>query len=123
MMNKGHRAGQWGEEIACEYLRNQGYEIIERNWHSRFGEVDIIAREGDTLVFVEVKVRTGPGFGGPEAALNTRKRKRITATARAYLSEVDADLPVRFDFVALIGEKVKLYRDAFQVEGPCSRGC
>jgi len=123
MMKKGHRAGQWGEEIACEYLRNKGYEIVERNWHSRFGEVDIIAREGDTLVFVEVKVRAGSGFGGPEAALTTRKRERITATARAYLSEVDADLPVRFDFVALIGEKVKLYRNAFQVEEPCSRGC
>jgi len=119
MRNKGVNTGQRGEEIACALLRSRGYAIVERNWRSAFGEVDIIARDGETLVFVEVKSRAGPGFGGPEAALTPWKRKRIIATARAYLNEVGADLPVRFDLVALQGGKVTLYRDAFLVEGQC----
>ncbi len=119
MRNKGVNTGHRGEEIACAFLRGRGYAIVERNWRSAFGEVDIIARDGETLVFVEVKSRAGPGFGGPEAALTPWKRKRIIATARAYLNEVGADLPVRFDLVALQGGKVTLYRDAFLVEGQC----
>lgn len=121
-MGKGHRVGERGEEIACDYLRAQGYEIIERNWRCPFGEADIIAREGETLVFVEVKARTGSGFGGPEGALTMGKRKRLIATARAYLSGVGNDPTVRFDLVALERGKVKLYRNAFQVDERCSRG-
>ena len=120
MMDKGDTSGQRGEEIACVFLRNQGYAIVERNWRSAFGEVDIIARDGETLVFIEVKSRVGRGFGGPEAALTPWKRKRIIATARAYLIKVGSDLPVRFDLVALQGGKVTLYRDAFRVGEQCS---
>jgi len=119
-MDKRAVSGQYGEERACAYLRRQGYAIIERNWRSRFGEVDIIARDGETLVFVEVKSRTGAGFGGPEAALTPQKRRRIVATARAYLSEVRPELAVRFDLVALRPGRITLYRDAFQVEEQCS---
>ena len=118
-MNNEVISGQRGEEIACAYLRSRGYAIIERNWRSRFGEVDIIAREGGALVFVEVKSRASAGFGGPEAALTLRKRRRIVATARAYLNEVRSDLAVRFDLVALCGGRITLYRDAFQAEGRC----
>ena len=121
-MNNGVVSGQRGEEMACAYLRSQGYAIIERNWRSPFGELDIIARDGETLVFVEVKSRTSAGFGGPEAALTPRKRQRIVATARAYLNKVDSELAVRFDLVALQGGRITLYRDAFQVEGQCLPG-
>ena len=120
-MSKERKAGLRGEEIACDYLRSHGYEIVERNWSSVFGEVDIIARDGDTLVFVEVKTRVSAGFGGPEGALTLRKRKRIIATARAYLSKVRSDLSVRFDLVAIQGGKITLYQDAFQIEEGCSR--
>jgi putative endonuclease len=121
MMNdKGRRLGQEGEDRACQYLRQQGYEIIARNWRSRFGEIDIIARDEGSLVFVEVKARSKAGFGGPEAALNVHKRRRVVAAAKAYLSVVESDLPVRFDLVALQGEEITLYKGAFCEEEPCS---
>lgn len=112
--------GREGEDRACQYLRQQGYEIIARNWRSRFGEIDIIARDKESLVFVEVKARSKAGFGGPEAALGVHKRKRVVATAKAYLSVVESDLPVRFDLVALQGGKITLYKGAFYEEEPCS---
>ena len=121
-MNNRVVSGRRGEEMACAYLRSQGYAIVERNWRSPFGELDIIARDGETLVFIEVKSRTSAGFGGPEAALTLQKRQRIVATARAYLSEVDSELAVRFDLVALRGGIITLYGDAFQVEGQCLPG-
>jgi len=119
MNDKGQQLGREGENRACQYLRQQGYGIIARNWRSRFGEIDIIARDEGSLVFVEVKARSKAGFGGPEAALDVHKRKRVIAAAKAYLSVVESDLPVRFDFVALQGEKVTLYKGAFCEEEPC----
>ncbi|MEA1871681.1 MAG: YraN family protein [Candidatus Bipolaricaulota bacterium] len=118
--DKGQQLGREGEDRACQYLRQQGYEIIARNWHSRFGEIDIIARDKESLVFAEVKTRSKAGFGGPEAALGIHKRKRVIAAAKAYLSVVESDLPVRFDLVALQGEKITLYKGAFCEEEPCS---
>lgn len=121
-MNRKGRVGKRGEDIACLYLRGEGYKIIARNWRSPFGEIDIIARDGESLVFVEVKTRTGSGFGGPVAALTPRKRGRIITTARAYLSGVESGVTVRFDLVAVEGEVITLYRDAFQVGGTCLLG-
>jgi len=108
--DKARRLGREGENRACQYLRRQGYEIIARNWRSRFGEIDIIARNGGSLIFIEVKTRSNAGFGGPEAALDMHK----------HLSVVESDLPVRFDLVALQGEKITLYKGAFCEEEPCS---
>lgn len=116
MRGDGAKLGQTGEEIARRYLQSRGYRIVGRNWRCRFGELDLIARDGDTLVFVEVKTRTQDGFGGPEGAVTPRKRARIVAAARAYLRVVGADLPVRFDVVAVRPGTVTLYQDAFQVE-------
>ncbi len=121
-MNRKDRVGKRGEDIACRYLRGKGYKIIARNWRSLFGEIDIIARDGESLVFVEVKTRTGSGFGGPAAALTPRKRRRIITSARAYLSGVESDIVVRFDLVAVEGDEITLYQDAFQVGGACSPG-
>jgi putative endonuclease len=104
------------------YLRGLGYRIIERNWRSPFGELDIIARDGDSLVIVEVKARTGSTFGGPEGALSAAKRERIVTATRAYLAASDAQLPLRFDLVAVEGDRVTLYRDAFRLEEGCSLG-
>ncbi len=119
-MNTRERLGRAGEEIACEYLREQGYSIIERNWRCRFGEIDIVARDGDEIAFVEVKSRSRPGYGGPVEALTRRKRERIITAARMYLSQTESDLAVRFDLVAIQGEDVSLFKGAFQLEDRCT---
>lgn len=121
-MTKGMDRGKRAEELACAHLRNQGYQIIERSWRSPFGELDIVARDGESLVFVEVKARAGSAFGGAEEALTKRKRDRLVATAAAYLAAVGADLPVRFDLLAVTGEGIVLYKDAFRPEAGCSLG-
>ena len=112
MNNRGEKE----EERACRHLREKGYKIVARNWLSPFGEIDIIARDGDTLVFVEVKSRHGRNFISPEETLTVEKRKRIITTARLYLSKMENQVPVRFDFVAVCAGKVTLYQNAFQVD-------
>ncbi len=116
------KLGREGEDRACAHLRARGYEIIARNWRSRFGEIDVIARDGDILAFVEVKARSRSGFGGPEGALDQRKQARIIAAARAFLASIPCELAVRFDLVALEEGHLRLYKDAFQVGEACSRG-
>lgn len=108
--------GGQAEERACRYLKDLGYQIVARNWRCRFGEIDIVAREGDTLVFVEVKARSTGGFGGPEGAVDRRKQGRLVAAARCFISKTGAELPVRFDVVTFLGGSVRLYRDAFRVD-------
>jgi putative endonuclease len=111
--------GKRGEEIACRYLKREGCSIIERNWRSAFGEADIIVREGEDLVFVEVKTRTNERQGLPEESVTKARRKRYENIALAYLS--NHCLPscrVRFDVVAvlLIGQSramLRHHRDAF----------
>jgi len=120
--NKGQRLGKWAEDIACEFLRKHGYAIIERNWHSRFGEIDIIARDKGILVFVEVKMRTSSGYGDAREAVTFWKCKRIITTAKAYLRMTRSELPARFDVVIVESKGISLYQDAFQVEDTCSHG-
>ena len=108
-------SGVEGEERACRLLRDLGYLIVARNWRSRFGEIDVIAREGATVVFVEVKTRSGQAYGGPAAAIDARKRERIAATAGLFLQETECELPARFDVVTFVGDAPRLYRDAFRI--------
>jgi len=78
--------GNLGETLAAEYLQALGYEILERNWHySRYGEIDIIARDKNTLVFVEVKARRGLAFGHPFEAINPKKVEQVQTIAQAYM--------------------------------------
>ena len=112
--------GRQAEDLACRFLRQRGYRIIERNWRSPFGELDIVARDGGMLAIVEVKARSRRTFGGAEAALALPKRERIVTASRAYLARCQADLPVRFDLVAVYGDEIVLYQDAFRPEGECS---
>jgi len=107
--------GGESEGKACRFLKEQGYRILARNWRTRMGEVDIIAREGEILVFVEVKARSGNGFGGPEAAVDSAKQRRIISAALSFMELTHCDLPMRFDVVAIRPGKLRLYRDAFQV--------
>jgi len=108
--------GREAEERACELLRGLGYRIMARNWRTRFGEIDIIAREGGTIVFVEVKARSGVGYGGPSGAVDAAKQRRIATTASLFLQETGCELPARFDVVAFSGEEPRLHRNAFGME-------
>ena len=107
--------GNQYEALAAEYLQKEGYDIIERNFHCRQGEIDLIARDGNTLVFVEVKYRKDLTAGEPAEAVDARKQARILRTARYYMTRyhISEDTPCRFDVVAVLGSNVRLIRDAF----------
>lgn len=95
--------GDKGEEAAARFLRERGFTVLERNWRFRQWELDIVCRDGDTLVFVEVKTRKIGGMGIPADALDHGKRTRLVKAASHYLSRNDAwDEPCRFDFVAVV---------------------
>lgn len=120
--------GEWGERRAEEHLIEQGYRIVERNWHARSGEIDFVASIDDTLVFVEVKTRSSDRFGAPEEALTASKRRRIQRTAWAYMAahdQLDADWQV--DVIAIErgaeGEVARLehYRNALEAEADLGR--
>ncbi|MBI4496080.1 MAG: YraN family protein [Deltaproteobacteria bacterium] len=94
--------GKKGEELAVAQLKRLKYKILERNFKCLFGEMDIIARDGGTLVFVEVKTRSGPEFGGAAAAVNERKQRQLSRVALAYLAQKNLkDAPARFDVIAV----------------------
>jgi putative endonuclease len=102
-IEKRKRLGNQGEDIACTFLERSGVTILERNWRCQAGEADVIAREGDDLVFVEVKTRTSNSAGFPEDAVNREKRRRYEKIATEYL--FSHNLPsarVRFDVMALL---------------------
>lgn len=109
--------GQEGEERAVRTLKKEGYRIIERNYRTRFGEIDIIAEEKDYLVFVEVKKRNTPAFGDPFHAIDARKRQHMIKSALFYLKNHNCfDRRVRFDVVGVDGDGVKIIRHAFILE-------
>jgi putative endonuclease len=114
--------GLFGEELAAAYLGGRGYRILERNFRTRSGEIDLIARDGDTLVFVEVKSRRSEAFGGALSSVDRRKRNRLVRLARHYLQRRGwADRPCRFDLVTIRGEdgtdpSIELLQNAFGAE-------
>lgn len=103
------------EQKAAEYLTLQGYQILERNFRCRQGEIDLIAKEGEWLVFIEVKYRKTAGSGEPLEAVNQRKQEKIYQAARYYLHHFyyGQEIVCRFDVVAILGEEISLIRNAF----------
>ena len=100
MQNK--QRGDSGEEIASEYLKKRGYKILERNYRIRGGEVDIVAKDGDTLVFIEVKTRYSHDFGTPAEAMTPWKIKALLKTARFYAQKIYwGDREYRLDFIGI----------------------
>ena len=96
------RLGRRGEEIAVAYLRRQGYRILARNWRCAAGELDIVAREGETLAFVEVRTRRGDRFGTPEESITPAKQAKLVELAQTYLQENGlTDQNWRIDVVAV----------------------
>jgi len=115
--------GPAGEKAAARFLRKAGYRILARNWRCPAGEIDLIAREGDTLVFVEVKTRRRDDAADPEINVTSFKRRQLTKAARYYLSRQRvSDPPSRFDVVAVVLPEsgramIEHFIDAFGPEG------
>jgi putative endonuclease len=109
--------GAEAEDRAARFLASQGLTLVERNFRTRFGEIDLVARDGETLVFVEVRLRTGNRFGGAAASVDSSKRARIVAASRLYLARLASEPPCRFDVVTLDGEAARWIRAAFEAGG------
>ncbi len=105
--------GRAGEDAAVAYLASLGFRILKRNLRGPGGEIDIVAKEGDTIVFVEVKRRDSRTFGRALGAVDARKRKRIRAVAADYLQFVAPSAYARFDILAIDGPTLRLHRNAF----------
>lgn len=101
MQARGRRA----EEQAAAFLEAQGLTVIARNYRCRFGEIDLIARDGAALVFVEVRMRSGSAFGGAAASITATKRDKLLRTARHYLAALGREPACRFDAVLLAGDE------------------
>jgi putative endonuclease len=102
------------EERAARFLAAQGLRIVARNYRTRQGEIDLIAQDGATLVFVEVRMRSSARFGGALGSIDARKRARITAAARHYLMRLGREPRCRFDVVTLEGREPAWLRGAFE---------
>ena len=117
------RVGDRGETLALGYLVQKGYVPVKRNYRTRRGEIDLILNDGNTLVFVEVKLRRGTGFGDPLEAVTARKQTRIRLVAEQYLAEKGQDFAggfdaMRFDVVGILlpssgSPEVRHIEDAF----------
>lgn len=100
---KNKNLGLRGEDAAARYLYMHGYEILERNWTCPIGEADIIARDGKTLVFIEVKTRSSIEKGFPSEAVSAKKRDKYEKIALMYVQDFnEVDIPVRFDIVGIV---------------------
>lgn len=107
-------AGAGAEDRAARFLAAHGLRILQRNYRTRMGEIDLIACDGDTLVFVEVRLRASERFGGALGSIDARKRARIEAAARHYLMRIKREPPCRFDVVTLAQGEPAWLRGAFE---------
>ncbi|MCR5129476.1 MAG: YraN family protein [Lachnospiraceae bacterium] len=113
------RAGMEQESLAAAYLKRAGVQILERNYRTQKGEVDIIGEDGEYLVFFEVKWRSQNGSGYASEAVDRRKQRQICGVADYYLYEnaIPQDQGIRFDVIAVDGEKIEWIKDAFSYTG------
>lgn len=115
-MNNKRLIGTKGEELAAGYLEKEGMRILFQNYHTRFAELDIVAKDADTLVFVEVKARKNTDCGFPGESLTKGKIRRICHGARLFCMKerVLADCQLRFDVVEILGNRIRHIRNAFE---------
>ncbi len=108
--------GQAAEAQACRHLQQQGLELIERNYRCRQGEIDLIMRDKQSIVFVEVRYRSNTNFGGAAASVDQRKQAKLIGAASHYLQQHHAlaQQPARFDVIAITPTTLEWIRDAFQ---------
>ena len=120
MPSKPQKFGAQGESLAAWYLKKSGYKIIEQNYRSRLGEIDIIARDKKTLVFVEVKSRRSVRYGSPKWAVTARKQRKISMAALHYLKSTrQTGIKARFDVVAITANRdeprIEIIKNAFEL--------
>lgn len=109
--------GQAAEERAARYLKAQGLALLARNWRCQFGEIDLILRDGATVVFVEVRSRHRSAYGGAAESITAQKRARLQRAAAAYLAQSGHRGACRFDAVLIDGERLTWLRGAFDAKG------
>ncbi len=119
---RGPRSGAEGETLACRHLQDQGYRILARNFRCRSGEIDVVAREGDVTVFVEVKDRRGRSHGEGHESVTFGKRRRVVRAARLFAASRGlSEEPIRFDVVSIErdsgGDRIRHDRGAFDADG------
>lgn len=101
MKTEAQKTGALGEDHACHYLVQAGYQILERNWKKGRAEIDIIAKQADALVFVEVKTRTNDLFGSPSAFVSEQQQARISNLAASYMRSIGYEWELRFDIISI----------------------
>ena len=106
-----NKTGEWGEIYANRFVRDKGYNIITANYRCRFGEADIICMDKKTLVFVEVKARSGKMIAEPREYVSEQKQRKLTLTASHFMQKTKLDLPVRFDVAEVYFEDVNNYKE------------
>ena len=102
-MASHNELGKWGENVAATYLERQGYTIMERDWKSGHRDLDIIALDGDTIVFVEVKTRSNRMFTDPEMAVDYQKIRHLQQAANHYIKYRHINHDIRFDIITVVG--------------------
>ena len=121
-MGKSNLNGAWGEALAAQYLQKKRYMIVATNYRCRFGEIDLVAKKGKMLAFVEVKLRTNLSHGLPREYVTRAKQQRIRTTAEVFLAENELDLTARFDVAEVYTDeahsaqhtKIEYIENAFQ---------
>ena len=117
-MSSKKEIGQIGEDAAVRYLANLGYQILQRNWRFSHAEIDIIAKDQEILVFIEVKTRSYDYFGQPEDSIDERKENLISDAASQYMVLIKHDWEIRFDIISILMDKnqklsINHYKDAW----------
>jgi len=122
MVNSFQIFGKNNESLAAIYLKRQGYRILEQNYRTRIGEIDIIARDNETIAFIEVKSRSSAAFGSPKYAVTLQKQHKISKVALQYLKSThQTHVRARFDVVAIFSDSgqdtIELIKNAFELTG------
>lgn len=116
-------SGKRAEDLACQYLHQRGLQVIERNYNTRYGEIDLVMQDRDTTVFVEVRYRRQTGVVDPLSSIDPRKQRKLTRTAQCYLQQQQqhALVPARFDVVAVTEQGTQFHiewiKNAFEAQG------
>lgn len=119
MGTNNREGGIKGEILAADFLKKKGYKLIKpQGFSCKFGQIDIVAKDGDDLVFVEVKARTSSAYGMPYEAVNAEKRRKIILTARYFITVNKLfDTNIRFDIISILRDEITHYENAFDANG------